>query len=296
MPGTPLVSIVCISMNHEKFIKKSFLSAIRQTYPNTEILYVDNNSSDASFEIADEIFSASGLAYEGIKRESSFNLSSNINVALSGARGKYVTFLSADDWWKPTNLQEKIDYYERHPQYGLLYGSCYIHYYDTGKTIKENSSSYSGWALKEVVKRNFVNAIGVIIKKETLDTVGLFDENSPIEDWDMWIRIAEKYEIGFFDKPLVYYGRQTGSNISDNKAYMKNGNEYIFKKYAKYTKEIASARHFYKLANIYDTATENPNLDNFLQLLKNFQFTVGHFKHLVKCTLGIFNIKIKPAK
>lgn len=293
MNNIPLVSIICLSMNHEKYIGKSFRSAINQTYSNIEILYVDNHSSDASFEIADAIFRNSGYAYKGFKQEKSFGISQNINFLITQAIGKYITLLSADDWWELTNLEEKINFYEKHPQYGLLHGSGYLYFYDTGKKeVEPIISSKSGWLLPDVLKRNFINTIGVIIKKETVNNVGLFDETSSLEDWDMWIRIAEKYEIGFFNKPLVYYGRNTGTNVSENKVYMNEGYEYIFKKYAHY-KEIEEAKKYYKMVEIYDAAAKAPDFGSLLQLLKKYQFTFLHFKQVVKCLFGIMGFKIQ---
>lgn len=291
MADLPLVSIVCLSMNHEKYIEKSFASVVNQTYANVEIWYADNNSTDVSFEKGNSIFKQSGLAYKGFKREKNYGISANLNFLISKCRGKYITIISADDWWEHSNLAEKIAYYEKHPQYGMLYGTGFFYDYTTNRTEVENLTNFkSGWVLKEVVTRNFINAIGVIIKKETFAEVGLFDEASLLEDWDMWIRIAEKKEIGFFDQPLVYYG-QTGKNVSSNKLFMNEGYEYIFKKYSHY-KEIESAKKFYQLMDLYDNANEEPRLKNLSRLLTNYQFTPLHFRQVIKCVLGIAGIKI----
>lgn len=299
-PGSyPLVSILCLSMNHENYIEKSVGSAISQTYPNVEFLYVDNNSADASFELADALFQASGLPYKGFKREKGFGISANINFMLAHARGKYISVLSGDDWWDVSNVEEKIAYYEQNQQYGLLHGAGYVYYYETGETVKEAViNNKSGWLLKDVVRRNFVNTNGVVLRKDVLDDVGFFDEKSNLEDWDMWIRIAEKYPIGFFSKPLTYYGKIL-SNISDNKAYMTEGCDYIFKKYAHY-KEIAAAKDYYKMVDVYEAARLQPNLYNFRQLMIYFRFSTLHIKQITKLVLGMLGISISkrtmPAK
>lgn len=291
MADFPLVSIVCLSMNHEKYIEKSFASVVNQTYANVEIWYADNNSTDVSFEKGDLILKESGLAYQGFKREKNYGISANLNFLINKCRGKYITIISADDWWETNNLAQKIAYYEMHPQYGMLYGTGFFHDYITNETKAEELKHFkSGWVLKEVVTRNFINAIGVVIKKETFAEVGLFDERSLLEDWDMWIRIAVKKEIGFFDQPLVYYG-QTGKNVSKNKLFMNQGYEYIFKKYGHY-KEIEAAKKFYQLMGLYDDANEKPGLKNLSRLLANYQFTLLHFRQVIKCMLGIGGIKV----
>ncbi len=296
MSDLPLVSVICLSMNHEKYIEKSFHSIINQTYSAIEILYVDNNSSDATFQIGENMLKNSGLPFKAYKRNRSYGISENINYLLKQAVGKYIAIHSADDWWDLSNLKEKISFYELHPQYGFLHGSGFLYFYDTHKTKPDLvTNRKSGWLLRDILKRNFINSIGLIIKKEAIDNVGLFDESSPLEDWDMWIRIAEKYEIGFFNKPLVYYGKNTGSNLSENKNYMNKGLEYSFKKYSHY-QEIKEAKTYYKLLNLYDAAAVNPDFKNLGQLFNNYQFTFLHFKQVVKCIFGMIGFKIEVQK
>lgn len=287
----PLVSILCLSMNHQDYIEKSAISVIKQTYPNLEIIYVDNFSTDASFEKADALFQASGLHYKGFKREQHFGISANLNFLLSHASGKYISALSADDWLAPSNIEEKVAYYEKNQQYGFLHGAGFIYNHDTGEVVLEKvMNGTSGWMLKEVIRRNFVNTIGVMLRRDVLEDVGPFDEKSNLEDWDMWIRIAEKYPIGFFAKPLAYYGKSS-HNVSDNKAYMKEGYEYIFNKYSHY-KEIAVARDYYKMVDVYEVTTLHPSLHSFWQLIKHFRFSSLHFKQLFKQVLAGMGVKI----
>ncbi len=281
MKQQPLVSVLCLSMNHERFIEQSFHSLLQQTYGNIEIFYVDNASSDTSFEKGNAILSSGNFAYKGFKRQSGYNISENINFLLAHATGKYISLLSADDWWAASHLEEKIRYFEKHEEYGFLHGSGYLHFYDTGVTVPEEViSKKTGWVFKDLLKRNFINTIGIIIKKEVLDKVGPFDEKSPLEDWDMWLRIAEKYQLGFLDRRLVYYGKQS-ANISNNKTFMASGYEYIFSKYSMYA-EIKAARKYYELVDLYERARKEPGSKGFLLLLRNFDWTFLHIKQMSK--------------
>lgn len=286
MSNQPLVSVICLSMNHEAFIERSFHSVVQQTYPNLEIFYVDNHSSDGSFEKGYEILVQSGRVFKAVKRTRSYGTSENFNFFLGQVKGKYVSILSADDWWEGDNLSRKIAYFEQHAQYGMLHGAGFLYYHDTGKiAVEKVDSTRSGWVFKDVVKRNFINTIGVIIKKEVLDDVGFFDEESALEDWDMWIRIAEKYQVGFFEVPLVYYGRH-GSNVSKNKVFMDAGYQYIFSKY-RHLPEIKAARDYYEMVEIYRLAATKSPLKAVYLLLTKFRFSTVHFKQLIKGMLGI---------
>ena len=282
MNTKPLLSVLCVSMNHGKYIERSFLSIVNQTFRNFEILFIDNNSTDNSFEIADKIFTDSKLPYQYFKREKSYLVSANLNYLLKHAQGEYITFLSGDDFYELNNFEEKMKYYMAHPEFGMIYGAGYKYYYDTGKTILMDGALWkSGWVFKDLLNFNFINSIGTLIKKSTLDDIGVFDENSKLEDWDMWLRIAIRYPIGFLDKPLVYYGRSTGNNTTANSAYMDDGVTYIFNKYAAY-KGIKNAKRKYWLFRVYEAASEKPSFKNFQFILKNFQFNFTYFKHVLK--------------
>ncbi|MEO6540816.1 MAG: glycosyltransferase family A protein [Ferruginibacter sp.] len=290
MKTKPLLSVICVSMNHEKFIERSFTSLINQTFRDFEILYVDNNSGDNSFEIADNLFKNSEISYKGFRRVENYSLSANVNFLLQLAQGEYIAALSGDDFLELTNFEEKMNYYSKHPEFGMIYGTGYKYYYDTGETeLMDSSKCKSGWIFKDLLSGNFINAIGFIVKKATLDDVGHFDENSLIEDWDLWIRIAEKYPIGFFNKPLIYYGR-TGSNISDDITYMDKGADYIFEKYGHHD-QMNEAKKNYKLYRVYQYASENPSWKNFKFIIKNFQFNVAYFKQVFKFCINSLGFK-----
>jgi glycosyltransferase involved in cell wall biosynthesis len=291
MDQKPLVSILFLSMNHEKLIVNSLQSVIQQTYSHIEILYADNNSSDQSFEAATSILQNAGIPYKAFKRKQNYGISQNLNFLLNQASGKYIAPLSADDWWELNNLEEKTRYLQKHPHYGMVHGPGYLYYYETGKKEFEKPlSTKSGWLLKDVIKRNFINSIGVLIRKEVFDNVGMFDADSPLEDWEMWIRVAEKYEIGYFNKPLVYYGKIPGKNISDNTEFMNRGYAYIYEKYGHY-KEVNEAKNYYRMNELYGNAADNPSFNQLTILVRNWQFTIRHFKEVFKCMRGMVGLK-----
>jgi hypothetical protein len=106
----------------------------------------------------------------------------------------------------------------------------------------------------------------------------------------MWLRVALKFPIGFLDKPLVYYGRSTGSNITADSAYMDAGVEYIFNKYAHY-KGINKAKKKYWLFRVYETASLKPSWGNFKFILKHIQFNFIYGKQVLKFFVKLFFYK-----
>ncbi len=208
MDNLPLVSILCISMNHAEYVKQSFDSIVQQTYKNIEIIYVDNNSSDQSFEIANEIFLKSGLPYKGFKREKNYNIPENLNFLLSHCKGKYIAPQSGDDWWELSNIEEKIKFYEKSQEFGLVYCNGYLYNNQSGEITQPDTSKYkSGLIFDSVLLEGIYFPIGYVMRKDVFDTIGLYDEDIMVDDWDIWLRILRHFPIGYFDKPLVYYRR-----------------------------------------------------------------------------------------
>lgn len=287
-----LVSVLCLSMNHELYVEQGVNSIINQTYRNIEILYADNNSKDNTYEIADKLFKESGLPYKGFKRTENYGISANLNFLLKEARGEFIALLSGDDWWEIDNLQCKIDFFNQHEHYGQVYGNGYKYFqYENRKHLFYETEQKSGYIFNDLLKGNLFYGISVISRYEALKDIGFFDEEMPMEDWDMYLRMAEKYQIGYLHKPTCV-SRITGKNLSSNIEFMNKGYEIYFKKYAKYP-EMAIAKKNIKLAQAFQLAYYSPSFKSLGYILKNFQFNASYIKQVIRCIAGIAGIKQK---
>jgi glycosyltransferase involved in cell wall biosynthesis len=290
----PLVSVLGLSMNHERYVEQAYTSVINQTHKNIEILYLDNASKDNTYEVADKIFRASGLPYLGIKQVESRGISANLNTLLAGAKGKYIAVLSGDDWWEPDNLEKKVARFEQNREYGMVYGNGYTYYEQTKeKRLFYETEQPSGQLFKKLLQGNLMIAASVVTRHEALKEVGFFDESSPVEDWELWLRIAEKFPIGYTHEPTVY-SRITGNNLSSNINFMNKGFEYIFNKYAVYP-EIRKAKQNIELAQAYQLASTQPGFKSLSYILKNYQWSIKYNKQVVRCLLGMIGIGKKSS-
>lgn len=283
MENLPLVSIVCLSMNHAKYIKQSFDSVIGQTYSNIEIIYVDNNSSDQTFEIANELFIKSSLPYKGFKREKNYSIPENLNFLIAHCKGKYIAPQSGDDWWDLTNIEEKVKFYETNQSFGLIYCNGYSYNDATGKITIQNTARFtSGHIFDNIFLEGVYFPIGYIMRRDIFDTIGQYDEDIMIDDFDIWLRILLHFPIGYFDKPLVYYRRHLTTfyytanfknHIIDTfKTLNKYPNHPYFKKAVKNTNKnfiysIVNKQN-YKVVIKEILRVGQPNWFYFKQLLK----------------------------
>jgi glycosyltransferase involved in cell wall biosynthesis len=295
MSDLPLVSVVCLSYNHEKFVDKALRSVVAQTYSNLEIIFIDNNSADQSFEKGKSILTLSNLNIYAEKMSKNLGISGGINHGIKKyAKGKYIATLACDDFWDMYNLEEKVAFFENNHDYGMVYGNGYRYFDDSSEmTLYYKKPSISGWILKELLKAPVINPQGILYRHDVINEMEYFDEKAKVEDRDMWYKIARKYRIGYVHVPLSFY-RIHHSNISANIQYMKEGNEYFFKKYeAEFPKEIKTARIKQQRFFAYTMAKQSPTLKTLFKLLLNYQFNWLYTKEVIRCLFLMIKMKVQ---
>lgn len=252
MNKKPLVSIIIITMNHERFIEQACQSAISQTYQNLEIILLDNNSSDETFNKAKAVFLNCKIPHKLIQNTECYGIAKNLNILVSHASGDYITILSGDDWFTENNIEEKIKFLsENKVDFALSDGYRYIQ--DENKTVD---------AYPEKSKRKIINNldqffhinithnepfnVGVIVKRELLVKYP-FDEDIYAEDWDMNLRLTSLgYKIGFIDKKIFYY-RILPHSLSKNWDLMEISYKKITAKYMDYINADKTLKKNYKV-------------------------------------------------
>lgn len=135
MSDRPLVSVIIIFLNAEKFIREAIESVFAQTYDAWELLLVDDGSTDGSTDIA-RTYAAQYpgwvryLEHEGHENRGK---SASRNVGIRDATGEYLAFLDADDVWLPHKLEEQVAILNSHPEAAMVYGITQWWYSWTGK-------------------------------------------------------------------------------------------------------------------------------------------------------------------
>jgi glycosyltransferase involved in cell wall biosynthesis len=123
-PDTPLVSVVVIFLNGEKFLRESIESVLAQTYSAWELLLVDDGSTDSSAAIACEYAQRMPTRIRYLQHADGKNhgMSASRNRGMDEARGEYIALLDADDVWGPEKLAEQIQIMAAHPSIGMVFG------------------------------------------------------------------------------------------------------------------------------------------------------------------------------
>jgi len=199
----PLISVVISAYNAEKYLDETLASVRAQTFSNYEIIVVNDGSTDRTAEIA--------AAHQGVflLSQSNRGAAAARNAGIRAARGNYVAFLDADDIWLPSKLDKQAGRLLARPLTAWTYADALVFDSATRRTlcrIGESIRLYEGDILRPLLLRSFIPSATPVVKKTVLMEAGLFDEARERrigEDWNMWLRIAERYPATLIDEPLA---------------------------------------------------------------------------------------------
>ena len=220
----PTVSVIIHTYNNEKFIAETVESVLNQTYKDYEIIVVDDGSADGTRDALVPYMQKIRYHYK-----ENGGIASAKNAGISLTQAKFVAFLDHDDLWVPDKLQLQMECFREHPRVGLVYAK-YTSFRDGKELRTKPEKGYSGWIFKELLSKSFIQTSTVVVKRECLDAVGPYDETFSLGDeYDMFLRIARKFQCGFVDKGLTRY-RVHDTNASNNDFLFDNENLGVYKK------------------------------------------------------------------
>jgi glycosyltransferase involved in cell wall biosynthesis len=207
------VSAIITSYNYGRFLGAALESVLSQTYPAHEIIVVDDGSTDDTAQVAAR-YAGRGVRY---LYQENRGASAARNLGIRNSSGALIAFLDADDRWLPEKLEKQARHLRAHPEVGFVTG---------GEWEVDDSGARPPWLLlresfdsrtiyPRILIENMVGSTSlVMVRRECLEWVGLFDEKIPLgQDWDLWIRLAKEYPAACLSVPLMKY-RRHGASLS----------------------------------------------------------------------------------
>jgi len=250
----PRVSVIIPTYNSAKYISETLDSVLAQTYRDYEIIVVDDGSTDNTYEIIKqyhvnniqdiqliEMTNPSKRAQQAQRAELIYIYKQNggpasaRNVGIKNAKGEYIAFLDSDDLWLPEKLEKQVRYFEEHPDVGLVFSDC-IRFDEKGLQERRNQKKrfISDDMFVNIWWDNMIATLTVMLRKHCFDKVGIFDESKEVEgseDWEMWLRIAKEYRLGYLSEPLAKYRVRSGGHCRSNIDRAYKAIKVVFDKY-----------------------------------------------------------------
>lgn len=231
-PATPtgvpdLISVIIPTYNHAHFLGDAIQSALKQSYGALEIIVVDDGSIDHTRTLVESF----GARVRYLWQENR-GLSGARNTGILAAQGKYIALLDADDFWEPTYLEQMHRLLASQPTVGAVYaGLQFVN--SKGERLVQRSVETvpSAQLYDRLLDGEFFAPSAVLLRQECFATVGLFDEGlRASEDWDMWLRVAQSYEVVGLAQPLLNY-RVHSHNMSADPALMLRYQSMVIRKH-----------------------------------------------------------------
>lgn len=228
---TPLVSVVIPAYNCEKYVREAIDSVLAQTFGDFELIVVNDAATDSTPEILSEYERAGKLRV--VTHEVNRGLSGARNSGIREARGTYVTFLDADDIWRPEKLEYQAAILRENPDLILL--SNREMFWTDGEDLtfpplpEKPELQDVEWKMI-LLGDSPLSVSNAIVRRDCLNEVGRFDERlRAAEDRDLWMRILRRYR-GKVASGVVDAYRRHGGNMSADPEHMKGNVKLVLRK------------------------------------------------------------------
>lgn len=214
MPNTTqntasLVSVIIPCYNHGQYLPEAVNSIWQQYYPATEIIIIDDGSTDNTKEIVKNLPDVTYIY------QTNQGLSAARNMGIKISHGEYLVFLDADDWLLPESIRTNISYLHQNKSLAFVSGAHEKVFVATGETvdeileIKENHYCH-------LLQGNYIGMHATVMYRRSVFNDFLFDVKlNACEDYDLYLKITRKYPVLHHTQKIAAY-RIHGSNMSGN--------------------------------------------------------------------------------
>jgi glycosyltransferase involved in cell wall biosynthesis len=204
------VSVLMNGYNSEKYLKEAIDSIYSQTFENWEIVFIDNCSTDSTKKIVDSYDNK--IKY--YKTDKNIELGEARNFGLQYCDGEFLAFLDTDDIYLSNKLELQVSQLLENPDYQMNYtGGFFID--ENSNNIKQfTPKAISGNVFPVQLKKYEINMQTVLIRNNQKIIFDNELEFSP--DYDLFMKICSKHNVGVIKNPLVKY-RKLNNSLTDKK-------------------------------------------------------------------------------
>jgi glycosyltransferase involved in cell wall biosynthesis len=193
-----LVSVVVPTYKRREKLRRAIASIDAQSYGNLEVVVVNG---DPETDVTD--ITASNHPTTHVHHNENYGISKTRNDGIAHAEGEFIAFLDDDDEWKPSKVEQQMAEFVRlGDSYGMVYAGRDVMIRE--ETARTQIPSISGDVYANLLYKNFITSETPIVRATCLSDVGGFDTDLEFaEDYDLWLRIAQKYKIGVVSESLA---------------------------------------------------------------------------------------------
>lgn len=225
------VSVVIPTHNRPERLANAIRSVLAQTEKDFEVLVIDDGSPDEGAAHVVRACRDARVSY--IRLPVSQGPGAARNAGVTRASAPYVAFLDDDDEWLPEKLQVQLAVLERsEPSVGGVYTARITVDEVSGRTV---ITRFRGEKFDPTRSGNLIDTSSVLMRRGCFDVVGLFDEELlASQDYDLWMRVGEVFELRYVDQPLIKYFKHHSYRITNDYARKARAQELFLAKHRRF--------------------------------------------------------------
>ena len=202
----PLVSVIIPSFNRAHTLERAVNSVLKQIFTDFECIIVDDGSTDDTAQIIQKLKSQDDRVKSVVSENQ--GVSAARNLGFSNSCGQWIALLDSDDEWLPTKLKAQLELAQTIPEVPLIHGEeIWIR---NGKRVNQKfkHKKVGGWIFNDCLALCFISPSTALIKRSLYEEMnGFRDDFVVCEDYELWLRVTQKYEVGLIEEPVIYkYG------------------------------------------------------------------------------------------
>jgi glycosyltransferase involved in cell wall biosynthesis len=296
----PKVEVIIPAYNAAKYLPTAIESVITQTFEDWRIVLVDDGSTDNTAEVVSLYRERLGDKLLYVYQPNA-GLPAARNTAIRNSTGEFLALLDADDIWLPNRLADSVRSFEGRPEVGLTYG--FISRVGPDGTIidtfAERQRNGEGWIAEHIYTKSVdLCCPSVTFRRACVDAVGYFDESMrATEDRDLWLRIAQRYQVAVVPHLIAHYRVSPGSMSADSDRMLQSQKQFIEKHYG--TKGCGWAARRKALSKIYKQQAETLSnrgqprkaLESSIRSLLYYPLDMGTLRTAASLLLRRFGLK-----
>ena len=230
-----LVSIIIPTYNSADFIADALASVQQQTYPNWEVILVDDGSTDATLVIAQKI-AETDHRIRIFKNPTNSGTGVTRNNALHHCQGNYIAFLDADDLWKPNKLERQLQFMQEQQQpFTFSFYECID---EAGNSLNKLVEAPRNLSYRQLFFCNYVGNLTGIYDADFFGKIAISSIRKR-QDWMLWLTILKKLKSAKLVPESLAYYRIRNNSLSASKVALLQHNFAVYRQFHRYNFVVA---------------------------------------------------------
>lgn len=228
-----VTAIITTCKRPPSFVTRALKSVMAQTYPHIQIVVVDDSPTDypekenvhkTVLELCPQALYISYGENRGAPAAR--------NAGIEAAEGEFIAFLDDDDEWLPEKTEKLLTGFVNEKT-ALVYGRMILSNDAENTRYVDNQKCFSGIIYEQLLEQCFIGSTSnPIMRRECVNAVGGFDpEMRSAQDYDLYLRLAKRYEVQFIDSSCLIYHIHSDERITTNNSKKLSGYKRLIMKY-----------------------------------------------------------------